>query len=121
MGKEKNLMAKSSPCYVREPHPFVCAKLTQPVDSVEVQAMLANFRAVGRRLRHPNEPLPQESQTRKSSQQRDERKALKVPVDALSPYNHQKLSVLFCSFSSESNNAPAFCVNPWYEDFFKAS
>lgn len=33
--------------------------------------------------------------------------------DVLDPTNHQRLAVLFCSFSSESNNAPAFCVNPW--------
>ncbi|XP_059468321.1 1-phosphatidylinositol 3-phosphate 5-kinase isoform X2 [Neocloeon triangulifer] len=100
------------PCYVRDPHPFVCAKLTQPIENVDVQAMLANFRAVGRRLRHPNEPLPA-SQEIKQEAESGEASKLKTPVDSLSPYNHQKLAVLFCSFSSDSGNAPAFCVNPW--------
>lgn len=33
--------------------------------------------------------------------------------EVFDPMNHQKMAVLFCSFSHESNNAPAFCVNPW--------
>lgn len=33
--------------------------------------------------------------------------------DVLDPMNHQRLAVLFYSFSHESSNAPAFCVNPW--------
>ncbi|UYV73171.1 PIKFYVE, partial [Cordylochernes scorpioides] len=35
-------------------------------------------------------------------------------LDVLSPYNHQKLSVLFCNHSYASNNAPNFCVDPRY-------
>lgn len=31
-------------------------------------------------------------------------------LDALEPINHQRLSVLFCSYSLVSNNAPEFCV-----------
>ncbi|KAG0730325.1 1-phosphatidylinositol 3-phosphate 5-kinase [Chionoecetes opilio] len=36
-------------------------------------------------------------------------------VDALHPFNHQRLSLLFSSYSqsSESGSPPAFCVNPW--------
>ncbi|XP_065348560.1 1-phosphatidylinositol 3-phosphate 5-kinase isoform X2 [Cloeon dipterum] len=98
------------PCYIRDEHPLVQAKLTQPADSTAVQTMLANFRAVGGRLRHPNEPLPANSFTEKKAEAED---AEKAPVDALSPFNHQKLAVLFCSFSPDSTNSPAFCVNPW--------
>lgn len=44
----------------------------------------------------------------------------KSRMDALDPMNHQRLAVLFYSFSHESSNAPAFCVNPWvvYMDFY---
>lgn len=40
--------------------------------------------------------------------------------EVFDPTNHQRLAVLFCSFSPESNNAPAFCVNPWvvHMDFY---
>ncbi|XP_071531520.1 1-phosphatidylinositol 3-phosphate 5-kinase isoform X2 [Panulirus ornatus] len=34
-------------------------------------------------------------------------------VDALHPFNHQRLSVLFSSYSQSSESPPAFCVNPW--------
>lgn len=36
-------------------------------------------------------------------------------VDALHPFNHQRLSLLFSSYSQlpESGSPPAFCVNPW--------
>jgi 1-phosphatidylinositol-3-phosphate 5-kinase len=33
--------------------------------------------------------------------------------DCLDPFNHQRISVLFSSFSYESANAPAPCVSPW--------
>nr|XP_045605242.1 1-phosphatidylinositol 3-phosphate 5-kinase-like isoform X2 [Procambarus clarkii] len=34
-------------------------------------------------------------------------------VDALHPFNHQRLSLLFSSYSQSSESPPAFCVNPW--------
>ncbi|KAK0404001.1 hypothetical protein QR680_017234 [Steinernema hermaphroditum] len=33
--------------------------------------------------------------------------------DALSPLEHQKIAVLFGSYSAKSNNAPFFCIKPW--------
>lgn len=39
-------------------------------------------------------------------------------VDALHPFNHQRLSILFSSYSQASESPPAFCVNPWYVIFF---
>jgi len=80
------------------------------MDNAEVQAMLAHFRAVGRRLRHPNEPAPDHCQPTTPKLVEPNEVA---PQDALSPYNHQKLAFLLCSFSPESNNAPEFCVEPW--------
>lgn len=35
-------------------------------------------------------------------------------IDSLDPLKHQRLSVLFCSYSPVSANSPYFCVNPWY-------
>jgi len=111
---KKEMSAADAPCYVREPHPFVSTKLTLPADHPEVQALMANFRAVGRRLRHPNEPMPTDGSFKKpKSEKNGDERGVKAQVDALNPFNHQKLAVLFCSFSSESTNAPAFCVNPW--------
>ncbi|XP_066965143.1 1-phosphatidylinositol 3-phosphate 5-kinase isoform X1 [Macrobrachium rosenbergii] len=34
-------------------------------------------------------------------------------VDALHPFNHQRLSVLFSSFTDVTDPPPDFCVNPW--------
>lgn len=88
-------------------HPFITAKLTQPANSHEVQTMLAFYRANGGRLPQPplnrlvptHQPIPAP--------------APPPETDALDPAKHQRLSVLFCSYSHESPNAPAFCVNPW--------
>ncbi|GBP08738.1 Putative 1-phosphatidylinositol 3-phosphate 5-kinase [Eumeta japonica] len=35
------------------------------------------------------------------------------PPDPLAPENHQKLSLLWYSYSNKSPNVPDFCVNPW--------
>lgn len=69
--------------------------------------MLANFRACGGTYeKRENICRPMEKEIKKSDNDG-------VPKDVLDPSNHQRLAVLFCSFSSESDNAPAFCVNPW--------
>ncbi|XP_076042433.1 1-phosphatidylinositol 3-phosphate 5-kinase fab1 isoform X3 [Oratosquilla oratoria] len=34
-------------------------------------------------------------------------------VDALHPFNHQHLSILFSSYSQAPQSPPHFCVNPW--------
>ena len=36
-----------------------------------------------------------------------------VITDVLSPFNHQRIAVLFGSYSPLSANAPVFCVRPW--------
>ena len=40
--------------------------------------------------------------------------------DCFDAYNHQKIAVLFSSFSKESNNSPNPCVGPWtlYMEFY---
>ncbi|XP_017877426.1 1-phosphatidylinositol 3-phosphate 5-kinase isoform X2 [Ceratina calcarata] len=91
-------------------HPFVQAKLTTDVDNQEVQALLANFRACGSRLYPTNNVLSDKQQVLMQSEMNDQ--PLVWP-DCLDPASHQRLSVLFCSFSHTGNDTPAFCVNPW--------
>jgi 1-phosphatidylinositol-3-phosphate 5-kinase len=33
--------------------------------------------------------------------------------NALDPHNHQRMAVLFSSFSPKSHNAPHYCMHPW--------
>ncbi|KAJ9599192.1 hypothetical protein L9F63_010323, partial [Diploptera punctata] len=101
---------------LRPQHPFISAKLTEPVDSREIQTMVAHFRACGGRVDSRYENLRVgKIQTRGSITATDPSSAVKYNSwpDALDPNNHQRLTVLFCSYSHESQNAPAFCVNPW--------
>uniref|UniRef100_A0A146LP56 1-phosphatidylinositol-3-phosphate 5-kinase n=3 Tax=Lygus hesperus TaxID=30085 RepID=A0A146LP56_LYGHE len=93
---------------LKEIHPFVLTKLTQPSDSVEVQTLLANFRAVGGRI--PIQPDPAYSSSAQLPPLHEKSK------DILDPGNHQRLAVLFCSYSPLSRNAPSFCVDPWIVD-----
>ncbi|KOX68078.1 Putative 1-phosphatidylinositol 3-phosphate 5-kinase [Melipona quadrifasciata] len=91
-------------------HPFVQARLTTDVDSREVQALLANFRACGSRL-YPTNNVLSDQQILIQSEASEQ---LPAWPDCLDPASHQRLSVLFCSFSHTGNNdTPAFCVNPW--------
>lgn len=73
--------------------------------------MLANFRACGGRYRKKSvlvlSTKTEEESNRKNSVVTSDK------FEVFDPMNHQRLAVLFCSFSPESNNAPAFCVNPW--------
>ncbi|KZC09496.1 Putative 1-phosphatidylinositol 3-phosphate 5-kinase [Dufourea novaeangliae] len=91
-------------------HPFVQARLTTDVDSREVQSLLANFRACGSRLYPTNNVLSDKPPIIIQSDVNDQ-----TPEwpDCLDPGSHQRLSVLFCSFSNTGNDTPAFCVNPW--------
>ena len=35
-------------------------------------------------------------------------------MDCLDPYFHQRIAVLFISYSNESNNSPRPCISPWW-------
>ncbi|XP_065212151.1 putative 1-phosphatidylinositol 3-phosphate 5-kinase isoform X2 [Planococcus citri] len=89
-------------------HELVHAKLKDDVDSEEVQTMLAFYRAKGGRY-----SLKKKSTTSTSVPPRSSNVVKPVNNDFLDPRNHQRLPVLFCSFSNLSNNAPEFCVHPW--------
>ena len=91
-----------------EEHEFVKSKLTEPADSVVVRALVANYRACGGRL-----PLPLSNRQTKLAPLHIDHPT--KSMDVLDPNNHQKLSVLFCSYSPFSSNAPTFCVDPWWD------
>lgn len=82
--------------------------ISTTVDSANIQNMLAHFRACGGRY-EKRENVCFQIDENKTEQIENE----SLSKDVLDPSNHQRLAVLFCSFSSDSNNAPAFCVNPW--------
>ncbi|XP_023248602.1 1-phosphatidylinositol 3-phosphate 5-kinase [Copidosoma floridanum] len=95
-------------------HEFIEAKLTSSADSREVQSLVALYRADGCRLDHEIK-APASSDKRQFSDQSESVEQPQQWPDCLDPANHQRLSVLFCSFlcSTTTNSAPAFCVNPW--------
>ncbi|KAG7205451.1 hypothetical protein KM043_007441 [Ampulex compressa] len=92
-------------------HAFVQARFTTDVDSREVQTLLANFRACGSRL-HPTNNVVSEKPVVVVQNEANEQVTAAWP-DCLDHRSHQRLSVLFCSFSHTGNDTPAFCVNPW--------
>ncbi|CAH1970908.1 unnamed protein product [Acanthoscelides obtectus] len=94
-------------------HPFLTTNITC-VDNVQTENLLAHFRACGGRYEK------RENICKPEKKAEDQSNAAEESKDALDPKNHQRLAVLFCSFSYESNNSPAFCVNPWvvYMDFY---
>lgn len=91
-------------------HAFVRTKITNSADSRDVQKLLANFRACGSRLYLTNNVTLDLKPTMPSMEGNE---PIVTQPDCLDPLTHQRLSVLFCSFSHSSNTAPAFCVNPW--------
>ncbi|XP_045464624.1 1-phosphatidylinositol 3-phosphate 5-kinase [Harmonia axyridis] len=101
---------------IRPPHLFTTAKFVNSVDSNEIQNLLANFRACGGRLEKKNSIL----KPSKKIEELPEKQVQDERIDVLDPLHHQRLAVLFCSFSNESQNAPAFCMNPGvvYMDFY---
>ncbi|KAK0158635.1 hypothetical protein PV328_009612 [Microctonus aethiopoides] len=96
---------------LKPPHPFTLAKLTSGIESREVQSLLAHFRACGSRL-YPTNSVILDKKEPIIVNELNETPSSRWP-DCLDPASHQHLPVLFCSFSHNTNNAPAFCVNPW--------
>lgn len=100
-------------------HPFTYRKLSYFWESIEAEALLADFRARGGRIQNlchhslgKVETSQGQSPTNGAGPTADQH-VWDGRTDALSPYNHQRVAVLFCSYSPTSSNAPYFCVNPW--------
>lgn len=107
---------------VSAPHPLINAVMQKPDDDGHVLALLASYRAAGSRLRARSGDRCSDS-TSLHHHDTDISIAVDVAndgehemaprIDCLDIRHHQRISVLFSSFSHESANAPELCVNPW--------
>ncbi|KAK0041710.1 1-phosphatidylinositol 3-phosphate 5-kinase [Biomphalaria pfeifferi] len=103
-----------------EHHALITCKLTEPIRENETQKLLADFRARGGRI-HVLEGLSstKQNQTEGGLKKSDDTGLdfngllWEKKIDCLDPVNHQKLMVLFSSYSYKSSNHPQPCVYPW--------
>ncbi|RZB49897.1 1-phosphatidylinositol 3-phosphate 5-kinase [Asbolus verrucosus] len=94
-------------------HPFLVTKITTSVDNNDIQAMLAHFRACGGSY-EKKEILCKSVATPEEGILKNKEKNHINKQDVLDINNHQRLSVLFCSFSHESTNSPAIVNMNFY-------
>lgn len=101
-------------------HPFITDRLSLPVTDLQIQAELADFRARGGRIPFEQaqngcsrDGSPVTSVCSQSKVQSESERESKNPLECLSPYQHQRLCLLFSSFSTQSINYPHHCVSPW--------
>ncbi|GFY59527.1 1-phosphatidylinositol 3-phosphate 5-kinase [Trichonephila inaurata madagascariensis] len=108
-------------------HPLTNFRITDILNSSqEMQALLADFRARGGTIKYlcPHEKAAKEKEKKlttihqnkehtRSEMNTNTGLCWEKKTDALDPYNHQTLAVLFSSYSCASDNAPNYCVNPW--------
>lgn len=94
------------------PHDFTKYRIVSPVESKEVQTVLASFRASGGR--YPKQSQMQKSTVRKRRITTLPQKSIEeyTNKDALDLVNHQQLPVLFCSFYYNPNAPSSFCAQP---------
>ncbi|XP_065092864.1 putative 1-phosphatidylinositol 3-phosphate 5-kinase isoform X2 [Ochlerotatus camptorhynchus] len=94
------------------PHDFTMYRIISPLDTKEVQTMLANFRASGGR--YPKQSTMQKVTSRRRRMTTLPQKSIEeyVNKDALCLENHQRLPVLFCSFYYNPNAPSSFCAQP---------
>lgn len=87
------------------------AKLEDDVSNENVRRLLASYRACGGRLTSMDEQCSSSVSKRISLASNANSEVLET--NFTDPRRHQRISVLFCSFSHCSNNSPEFCVHPW--------
>ncbi|XP_062544870.1 putative 1-phosphatidylinositol 3-phosphate 5-kinase [Armigeres subalbatus] len=94
------------------PHEFTKYKIISPIESKEVQSVLANFRASGGR--YPKQSKMKKITVRKRCITTASQKPIETYTnkDALDLENHQRLPVLFCSFYYNPNAPSSFCAQP---------
>ncbi|GAB6019595.1 1-phosphatidylinositol-3-phosphate 5-kinase [Chamberlinius hualienensis] len=92
-------------------HPFLKTEFNHAVYQNHVQCLLSNYRATAMcsLVASFEESWAQESCTSDNLTNYD----YEDKPDVLDPFNHQSLSVLFCSYSYKSSNSPYFCIDPW--------
>ncbi|XP_048238602.1 1-phosphatidylinositol 3-phosphate 5-kinase-like isoform X1 [Haliotis rufescens] len=110
--------------HITEAHPFILQQLTAPLHENTTQALLADFRARGGRINvlpplDPRFDLQRDMMRKAIFDEQSENEKNKPGVhwekkiDCLDTGNHQKMAVLFSSYSHKSANHPNPCVYPW--------
>lgn len=95
-------------------HEFLNIKITQTVDSKEIQTLIADFRRQGGKYKKKKimekltKPLKTDNNTENGMHLN------KIGTrDVFDIFNHQRLPVLFCSFYYDTNHIPtSFCAEP---------
>lgn len=113
---------------ITEAHPFVLNEMTAPANEVSTLTLLADFRARGGRIHISAEGKIYGTPRDNASKPKKENEVLEETLtadstrsgicwvkktDCLDIWNHQRLSVLFSSYSYKSPNHPNPCVYPW--------
>uniref|UniRef100_UPI0035901CC2 1-phosphatidylinositol 3-phosphate 5-kinase isoform X2 n=1 Tax=Myxine glutinosa TaxID=7769 RepID=UPI0035901CC2 len=95
-------------------HPLLSTMVTELVSaSSDLARVLADYRARGGCLRIRHRPgLTTEDFTKVQSRAKPDCYP-EQKIDCFNPMHHQRLCVLFSSYSIYSNNAPTPCVSPW--------
>ncbi|XP_035827768.1 1-phosphatidylinositol 3-phosphate 5-kinase [Aplysia californica] len=118
-------LSSKSNIQIMDSHAFITSNLTEPIWENSIQSILADFRARGGRINvlHDNNHRQQQAITEASGKKMDELfgpdnfsgggPLWEKKLDCLDPMNHQRLMVLFSSFSFKSSNHPYPCVYPW--------
>lgn len=106
--KEKKIGVKLLPV-----HDFITHKIVAPIDNKELQTIIASFRASGGRF----PKIIRMNTITKNAINENKEYARKlnddyVFKDALDIYNHQQLTVLFCSYYYSPKTTSSFCASP---------
>ncbi|XP_038644594.1 1-phosphatidylinositol 3-phosphate 5-kinase isoform X4 [Scyliorhinus canicula] len=123
-GLNGNVQAKST--QILPSHDLLSTRITHSLGSNQsLSKLLADYRARGGRIKNKViDPFMQSKEDNSKTVMKDgeddsQRGQIQnelmwpTKVDCLSPANHQKLCVLFSSYSVQSSNAPNPCVSPW--------
>ncbi|GFN83677.1 1-phosphatidylinositol 3-phosphate 5-kinase [Plakobranchus ocellatus] len=127
LGPSAKAMVPKSSVQLLHAHPLITCNLTEPIWDLDTQSILADFRARGGRIL-VTEQQSNSKQARVSAEaglkKAEESSAVDQSLaklasvytkrlDCLDVTNHQRLMVLFSSYSYKSNNHPFPCVYPW--------
>ncbi|XP_059146645.1 1-phosphatidylinositol 3-phosphate 5-kinase-like isoform X3 [Physella acuta] len=104
-----------------QPHNLINCNLTEPIWENNIQKVLADFRARGGCIQVVNGHTGRQSQPEVTSKKGEDTlndslnfgTFWEKKTDCLDPMNHQRLLVLFSSYSYKSANHPYPCVYPW--------
>ncbi|GFR67626.1 1-phosphatidylinositol-3-phosphate 5-kinase [Elysia marginata] len=125
-GPSSKAMLPKSNVQLLHAHPLITCNLTEPIWDLDTQSVLADFRARGGRILVPEQTngkqarIIAEANLKKLEESSfvDNATGKSGPlwakrIDCLDVMNHQRLNVLFSSYSYKSNNHPFPCVYPW--------